>query len=156
MNFQQLKNNDPIVESAVIDFCIRSKPYDFCSIKNHSVKLIQIKKYYEYLLQECNIFYVTENQRVVFFIAISEHDDRVEMQFVFSDTFDLIKNAKAFREFYWKQSDCSKPFVGVVKRHHKLKKYLNYIKKRDPDAKILLDNGEILVLYTRDGVQKQI
>lgn len=141
-----------MVESAVIDFCIRSQPYDFCSIKNHSVKLIQIKKYYEHLLQECRIFYATENQRVVFFIAISEHDDRVEMQFVFSDTFDLIKNAKVFREFYWKEFDCSKPFIGVVKRHHKLKTYLNYIKKRDPDAKIVLDKGEILVLYTRDGV----
>ena len=152
MNFQQLKNNDPMVESALIDFCIRSKPYDFCSIKSHSVKLIQIRKYYEYLLRECNIFYVTENQRVVFFIAISECDDRIEMQFVFSDTFDLIKNAKAFREFYWKQFNCSKPFVGVVKRHHKLKKYLNYIKKRDRDAKIYLDNGEILVLYNRNGI----
>ena len=152
MNFQQLKNNDPMVESALIDFCIRSKPYDFCSIKSHSVKLIQIRKYYEYLLRECNIFYVTENQRVVFFIAISECDDRIEMQFVFSDTFDLIKNAKAFREFYWKQFNCSKPFVGVVKRHHKLKKYLNYIKKRDRDAKISLDNGEILVLYNRNGI----
>ena len=152
MNFQQLKNNDPMVESALIDFCIRSKPYDFCSIKSHSVKLIQIRKYYEYLLRECNIFYVTENQRVVFFIAISECDDRIEMQFVFSDTFDLIKNAKAFREFYWKQFNCSKPFVGVVKRHHKLKTYLNYIKKRDRDAKISLDNGEILVLYNRNGI----
>ena len=152
MNFQQLKHNDQTVESALIDFCIRSKPYDFCSIKNHSVKLIQIKKYYEHLLRECDIFYVTENQRVVFFIAISEHDDRIEMQFVFSGTFDLIKNAKAFREFYWERFDCSKPFVGVVKREHKLKTYLNYIKKRDPCAKIFLDNGEILVSYTRDGV----
>ena len=152
MNFQQLKNNDPMVESALIDFCIRSKPYDFCSIKSHSVKLIQIKKYYEYLLRECNIFYATENQRVVFFIAISEYDDRIEMQFVFSDTFDLIKNAKAFREFYWKQFNCSKPFVGVVKRQHKLKTYLNYIKKRYRDAKISLDNGEILVSYNRNGI----
>lgn len=152
MNFQQLKHHDPMVELALIDFCIRSKPYDFCSIKSHSLKLIQIKKYYEVLFKECDIFYVAENQKVVFFMAISEYDDRIEIQFVFSGTFDLIKNAKAFREFYWKQFNCFKPFVGVVKRQHKLKTYLNYIKKRDPDAKISLDNGEILVLYTRDGV----
>lgn len=152
MNFQQLKHHDPMVESALIDFCIRSKPYDFCSMKSHSLKLMQIKKYYEVLFKECDIFYATENQKVVFFMAISEYDDRIEIQFVFSGTFDLIKNAKAFREFYWKQFNCSKPFVGMVKRQHKLKTYLNYIKKRDPDAKIFLDNGEILVSYTRDGV----
>ena len=66
MNFQQLKHNDPIVESALIDFCIHSKPYDFCSIKNHSVKLIQIKKYYEYLLNECDIFYCKQNSSIKF------------------------------------------------------------------------------------------
>jgi hypothetical protein len=152
MNFQQLKGDNSIVQSRFEDFCICSKPYDFCSIKNPSVRMVQIKKYYEYLLRECNIFYVLENQEVVFFIAISEYDDRIEMQFVFSGTFDLIKNAKAFREFYWKQFNCSTPFVGVVKRHHKLKTYLNYIKKRDRDAKISLDNDEILVSYNRDGI----
>jgi hypothetical protein len=153
MNFQQLKNNDPMIESALIDFCIRSKPYDFCSIKNSSVRLMQIKKYYEHLLRECDIFYVAENQKVVFFIAISEYDDRIEIQFIFSTPFFLTaKTFKAFREFYWGLFDCSLPFMGEVKRQHKLKTYLNAIQKRDPNAKVFLDKDPILVSYTRDGL----
>jgi ADP-heptose:LPS heptosyltransferase len=152
MNFQQLKHHDPMVESALIDFCIRSKPYDFCSIKSHSLKLTQIKKYYEFLLNKYDIFYHAQNGDVRFFIAISHEKLHTEIRFIFGATFNIEKDFRAFREFYWKQFNCSKPFVGEVKRHHKLKTYLKGIEKRDANAKISLDNGEILVSYTRDGI----
>jgi len=152
MNFQQLKNNDQIVESALIDFCIRSKPYDFCSIKNNSVRSIQIKKYYEFLVKECDIFYCKQNGSIKFFIALSHEESCEEIQFIFGDPIHIVKAFKAFREFYWNRFDLSLPFAGTVKRQHQLKAYLNFIKRKDPDAKISLDNGEILVLYTRDGV----
>lgn len=153
MNFQQLKHNDQTVESALIDFCIRSKPYDFCSIKSHSLKLMQIKKYYEYLLNECDIFYCKQNGSIKFFIAISKEESHLEIRFIFSDPFYYtVKTFKAFREFYWEQFNCSWPFMGEIKREHKLKTYLKAIQKKDPYAKIFLDKDPILVSYTRDGV----
>lgn len=152
MNFQQLKNDNEMIASAVMDYCIRSKPYDFCSIKSQSLKIIQIKKYYEFLLNECDIYYCSENNKVTFFIAISNYDKHIEIQFIFSSPFDAEKNFRAFREFHWNKFDHNKPFVGEVRRHYKLKNYLNYIKKRDENAKISLDNGKILVSYSRDGL----
>jgi len=153
MNFQQLKNNDQIVESALIDFCIRSKPYDFCSIKSHSLKLMRIKKYYEYLLNECDIFYCKQNGSIKFFIAISREESHLEIRFIFSSPFYYtVKTFKAFREFYWEQFSCSWPFMGEIKREHKLKTYLKAIQKKDPYAKVFLDKDPILVLYTRDGL----
>jgi len=152
MNFQHLKDNDSIVESALIDFCIRSKPYDFCSIKNGSARLIQIKKYCEELLKKCDIFYYKQNGRVRFFMAISREASYIEIQFIFGDPIHVVKDFKAFREFYWKNFDCVLPFAGAVKRQHQVKAYLNFIKRKDPDAKIFLDKDPILVLYTRDGL----
>lgn len=152
MNFQHLKDDNPIVESAVIDFCLQSKPYDFCSIKSYSVKMIQIKKYYQFLLETSGIFYCIENGSVKFFISIYPSDSNIEIKFIFGSPFDLARNFKLFREFYWKQFNCSLPFVGEVKRQHKLKTYLKSIEKRDPSAKIFLDNGKILVSYSRDGL----
>lgn len=152
MNFQQLKNDNPMVESALIDFCIRSKPYDFCSIKNHSIKLIQIRKYYKFLLKEFDIFYYNQDGRIRFFIAIHRQTSHIEIQFIFGVPLNIVKDFNAFREFYWNQFNCSLPFVGVVKRHHQLKSYLNFIEKKDKKAKISLDNGEILVSYTKNGI----
>jgi hypothetical protein len=152
MNFQQLKNDNQMIASAVIDYCIRSKPYDFCSIKSQSLKMIQIKKYYEFLLTECDIFYCSHNNKVTFFVALSQREAHIEIQFIFSGPFDLVKNFRAFREFYWNKFDHNKPFVGEVRRHYKLKTYLNYIKKRDKNVKFSLDNGKILVSYSRDGL----
>jgi len=153
MNFQQLKNNDPMIESALIDFCIRSKPYDFCSIKNRSARLIQIKNFYNYLFKECDIFYCKQNGGVRFFIAVSREESHIEIRFIFSTpVFYTAKTFKTFREFYWELFDCSLPFMGEVKRQHKLKTYLNAIQKRDPNAKVFLDKDPILVSYTRDGL----
>ena len=152
MNFQQLKHHNPMVESALIDFCIRSKPYDFCSIKSHSLKLMQIKNYYEFLLKKFDIFYYEQDGRIRFFIAIHRQTSHVEIQFIFGVPLNIVKDFNAFREFYWNQFNCSSPFVGVVKRDHQLKSYLNFIKKKDRKAKISLYNGEILVSYSRAGV----
>lgn len=152
MNFQQLKHNDSMVESALIDFCIRSKPYDFCSLKNRSVRLMQIKKYCEFLLKECCVFYHQQDNNVRFFIAVSLQESGVEIEFIFGAPSHIVKDFKAFREFYWKQFNCFLPFVGAVKRRHQLKAYLNFIQKKDPYAKILLDKDPILVSYSRDGV----
>ena len=152
MNFQQLKNNDQIVESALIDFCIRSKPYDFCSIKNHSVKLIQIKKYYEYLVDETSIFYLSHGDHIRFFLSIKQDSESVVIEFIFGDPLTMLDDFRIFREFYWRQFNCDIPFTTEIKRRHKLKPFLNFIKKKDRNAKFLLDNGKILVSYTRDGV----
>jgi hypothetical protein len=152
MNFQQLKHNDPMVESAFQNFCISSKPLDFCLIKSPSEKIAQIKRYYNHLLNNSNAFYLVENNRIVFFISIVKREFDITIEFIFGDPWRIERNFKAFREFYWQKFDCLLPFVGEVRRSFKLKTYLKYIQKKDPCAKIFLDKDPILVLYSRNGL----
>jgi hypothetical protein len=154
MNFQQLKGSNAIVELAFEDFCIRSKPYDFCSIKSPSVRSLQIKKYYEYLVEKTDIFYLTHDKRITFFLSITPEPSHVTVEFIFGDTYCMLENFRVFREKYWKQLDYNVPFSTEIKRQHKLKSFLKFIQKKDKDAKFSLDNGKILVLYTSDGAQK--
>ena len=141
-----------MIESAFQNFCISSKPLDFCLIKSPSEKILQIKKYYNHILKKSDIFYLVEDGRVIFFISIVAEESRTIVEFIFGDMGRIINNFRVFREFYWRKFDCHLPFVGEVRRAFKLKTYLKAIQKKDPCAKIFLDKDPILVLYTRDGV----
>jgi len=152
MNFQQLKGDNPALQSAFEDFCIRSKPYDFCSIKNPSARIVQIKKYYEYLVDTTSVFYLAEGDHIRFFLSIKQTQESIVIEFIFGDPSTMLGDFRVFREFYWRQFDCDLPFTTEIKRQHKLKAFLNFIQKKDKNAKISLDNGNILVSYTRNGI----
>ena len=152
MNFQQLNNSNTIVQSAFENFCIRSKPYDFCSIKNPSIRTTQIKKYYEYLVGATDIFYLMENDHLRFFVSIKREESQITIEFIFGDAATMLKDFCVFRSQYWNHNNCHLPFATEIKRKHKLKPFLNFIQKKDPSAKFLLDNGKILVSYSRDGL----
>jgi hypothetical protein len=152
MNFQQLNGDNSTVQCTFEDFCIRSKPYDFCSIKNPSVRMVQIKKYYEYLVNTTHIFHLTQDDHTRFFLSIKPEPPNITIEFIFGDPLTMLEDFRIFREFYWRQFDCDTPFTTEIKRQHKLKPFLNFIRRKDKNAKISLDNGKILVLYTKDGI----
>jgi hypothetical protein len=152
MNFQQLNNSNPIVQSAFENFCIRSKPYDFCSIKNPSIRTTQIKKYYEYLIETSDIFYLMQRDHLRFFISIKREASQITIEFVFGNAETVIKDFCSFRNQYWDRNNCHLTFATEIKRKHKLKPFLNFIQKKYPNAKFSLDNGKILLLYSRDGL----
>jgi hypothetical protein len=154
MNFQQLNGDNLFVRSTFVDFCVRSKPYDFCSIKNPSVRMTQIKKYYEHLVKTTSIFYLAQGDRTRFFLSIKPEAGSVTIEFIFGDPLTMLEDFRVFREFYWQKFDCDTPFTTEIKRQHKLKPFLNFIRKKDKNAKISLDNGKILVSYSRNGAQK--
>jgi hypothetical protein len=152
MNFQKLNGGNLTVQSAFEDFCIRSKPYDFCSIKNPSVRLMQIKKYYEYLVETTNIFYLMRSDHLRFFVSIKREESQITIEFIFGDAETMLKDFCVFRDHYWNHNNCDLPFVTEIKRKHKLKPFLNFIQKKDPSAKFFLDNGKILVSYNINGI----
>jgi hypothetical protein len=151
MNFQQLKGDNSIVQSRFEDFCIRSKPYDFCSIKNPSARMMQIKKYYEYLVETTRIFHLTQGDHTRFFLSIKPELLNITIEFIFGDPLTMLEDFRIFREFYWREFDCDATFTTEIKRQYKLKPFLNFIKRKDKSAKISLDKGKIFVSYTRDG-----
>jgi len=87
-----------------------------------------------------------------FFISIKREASQITIEFVFGDAETVIKDFCSFRKQYWDRNNCHLTFATEIKRKHKLKPFLNFIQKKDPNAKFSLDNGKILLLYSRDGL----
>ncbi len=151
MNFQQVNSLDPAVLEGFISFCLQSKPYPFCSLPTFSARVSQIKKYYEYLFQIANIYIIKKNNKVSFFVAVKEEEDRVCVEFIYGEPFSGITDFCNFRRFYQEQKNKNFLFYTNLLREHKKNALLNLIKKRDKNAKISLDNGKIFVLWYNDN-----
>jgi hypothetical protein len=151
MNFQQVNASDSSVLDSFISFCLRSKPYPFCSLPTFSARIIQIKNYYEHLFEVAEIYVLKQDGQIVFFIATHEKEDGVCVEFVYGSPFTILGEFREFRYFYQKQKNKTCVFYSYLLREHKLNAMFNMIKKRDKNAKISLDNGKILVLWYNDN-----
>lgn len=147
MNFQLLKENNDIVEEAFVSFCLKSKPYDFCSGPSMSLRTLQIKSYYQFLMAEKDVYFVEQNRFIRFFIAIQETEEGFYVDFIFGLPFKLGSDFKNFRQFYRSKRSRNCKFFTKIKRKHKLQLFLKGIKKRDASANFCVDNGEICVSW---------
>lgn len=148
MNFQLLeKHNDEKIQDAFLDFFLKSKPYDFCSLPSRSARVMQIKKYYEFLISRKIVYFAEDHRGLRFFIAFFELNGEIYVDFVFGPPFKLAKDFKLFREFYRKEKNENFKFYTKIHRKHKLKNFLASIKGRDPDAIFSIDNEEICVSW---------
>jgi hypothetical protein len=147
MNFQPVKQQDHNVENAFVSFCIKSKPYDFCSLPTMSARLFRIKDYYDFLLREKNCFFLGERDFVDFFIALDHSPTGVYVDFVFGPPFKLQKYFENFRKFYRGQHQDDLEFRTILKRQHKKSSFVRAIKKRDASARFSVDNDEIHVSW---------
>jgi hypothetical protein len=154
MNFQPVKEDNSLVESCFLSFCLGSKPYDFCSLPTASLRRLHIKNYYNYLLTEKQCFFLQENGTVRFFIAVEKRPDDIYVDFIFGEPFKLSSDFKRFRSFYNELCGGSFEFFTVIHRKHKLKNFLNCLKNREHCTIFSLDNGEIHVKWLHNGLQK--
>jgi hypothetical protein len=154
MNFQLVNPSDQTVMDDFVSFCLKSKPYSFCCLPALSARIFQIKKYYECLFQDNEVYALKENGSVRFFIALKKQDNEAFADFVIGKPFLIFSDFANFRKFYSDLHNTPFTFRTLINRENKLEPYLKYIKKRDPDARFLLDNDKIFVLwYNKNGTQ---
>lgn len=147
MTFQRIKELDALLEQDFINFCLKSKPYDFCCMHSRNMSVHKIKEYMLFLFKECEMYTLKRNDKIQFFVAVSKKDDEAFVEFAFGQPFSVISDFKSFRRFYSEINQKAMKFSGKITRKHKLKSYLKFLKQKDSEIQIILDNQEIAVLW---------
>lgn len=147
MHFQRIKETDKTIENMFINYCIDSKPYDFCHLPSRSMSIFKIKEYMEFLFNTCEVYLGMIDNQIKIFIAVERKDNATIIQFVFGTPFGFMSNVAMFRRFYKKVNPEIQKFSAQIMRKHKLDSFLKFITKKDPEMQINLDKQEITVLW---------
>jgi hypothetical protein len=130
-----------------IDYCIRSKPYDFCHMPSRQMTIMKIKEYMQFLFETCEVYLGISKSQIKIFIAVSKQGDKVNVEFIFGNPFGFMKNFSHFRDFYKNVNQEIQTFEAQIKRKYKLNTFLKFIQAKDSKMKIILDKQEIAVLW---------
>jgi hypothetical protein len=142
MNFTLIKELPEAEKKNLIRFFLKSKPYPFCQMPSMFLALFKIKEYIDFLFDNFSIYV-----RKDFFIAISVEKEKAIVQFVKGSSFNGISDFEEFRAFFCAQNKNVKVFYTEIQRDYKKQKLIRFIKRRDKNAKINLDNDKICVLW---------
>lgn len=147
MQFQRINKPNPDIQKMFVEFCLMSKPYDFCHMPSRILSLNKIKEYMMFLFDTCEIYLGTLDRQIKLFVAVCKNNQNVAIEFIFGTPFGFMKNLKQFRKFYSNVNKEIRTFSAQIKRKHKLKSFLKFIEAKDSEMKIFLDKQEIAVLW---------
>jgi len=130
------------------DFCVKSKPYDFCSLPSKRLRDIKIKNSFDFYANQ--IVYKAEYQsKVMGFVFLEEENYCLDVNFIFGvrknfTSPKLIKAAHAifdnalhkFNKNYLKSQ---------VRRTFKVDSYIKWVDRYDKRAIILTDDKKTIV-----------
>jgi hypothetical protein len=142
MNFTLIKELDKNLETKIINFFLKSKPYDFCCLPSRNLSVIKIREYIRHLFEH-SVIYISKN----FFIALSVENETATIEFLFGSPFEVIGEFKKFRSFFHQINPQVKNYFSEIQRKHKRQHLIKMIQRRDETAKIKLDNHKICVLW---------
>lgn len=147
MQFQRINQATDEIREKFISYCIKSKPYDFCHLPSRATSIIKIKEYIEFLFKICEVYLGTINGEIKLFVAVKRDNQNLEIEFIFGNHFGFLENFKKFRLFFSDSHPEIRTFRAQITRKHKLKYFMNFLSKKDPNIRIILDNQEIVVLW---------
>ncbi len=147
MQFQRIKQPTKQIEDMFLSYCLISKPYDFCHMPSRHMSILKIKEYMRFLFEKFEVYIGIQNQQIKLLVAIATREIEAVVEFIFGSPFGFMDNFACFRSFYQKVNPEIKKFSAHIARKHKLKSFLNFITKKDPQMQIILDKQEIAVLW---------
>jgi len=147
MQFQRINQATDKITDKFISYCLKSKPYDFCHLPSRTASIIKIKEYIEFLFQICEVYLGMIDDQIKLFVAVRRDNQNLEIEFIFGDHFGFLENFKKFRLFFSDSYPEIRTFRAQITRKYKLKHFMNFLSKKDPNIQIILDNQEIVVLW---------
>tara|TARA_R100000908_G_scaffold29011_1_gene13183 strand:+ start:82 stop:792 length:711 start_codon:yes stop_codon:yes gene_type:complete len=130
------------------DFCIRSKPYDFCSLPSRQLRDKKIKSSFNFYSTKI-VYKAESNGKVMGFVFLEEETNCLDVNFIFGvrknfTSPKLISAAHAifddalvkFNKNYLKSQ---------VRRTFKVKSYIKWVDRYDKRAIILTDDKNTIV-----------
>jgi hypothetical protein len=146
---KQVDHNNKGLFDMFYNFCIKSKPYDFCSLKSPSLRAIKIKEYFNFLSKECFIIKSSrpEIDRYTFF---SWDDSEITLQFSFG-TFckdQKLSIQMVYETILFAMNKFDKSSISAtITRKHKLNKFLNWLKRYDHIGELNIKENNIQIIW---------
>ena len=135
------------------EFCIKSKPYDFCSIKSKSLRDNKIKDIFTEFFSY-RVYKAQENDTIVGFCFMKEERYCLDVAFIFG-IWRSVRSSKlilATHQIFNKAlQDCNKNYLkSQIRRTFKVKPYKKWIEKYDKTAIIFNDDNNTVVWCNKD------
>ena len=135
------------------EFCIKSKPYDFCSIKSKSLRDNKIKDIFNEFFSY-RVYKAQENDTIVGFCFIKEEEYCLDVAFIFG-IWRSVRSSKLIlathKIFNKALQDCNKNYLkSEIRRTFKVRPYKKWIEKYDKTAIIFNNDNNTVVWCNKD------
>jgi hypothetical protein len=144
MKIKQILERNENLDNYFINFCLRSKPFDFCCLSSKTLRMTKINEYLDVLYETCKIFIVYKNNKILTSVFISEQPDHLIVEFVFGNAIDFTSK-EAIDGFHkilkFAQEKFQKYYtISVIEREFKKNKYITWIKRYDKKCEICYED----------------
>ena len=77
IKIKQLISPNKDLYNVFFDYCVKSKPYDFCELNSIKLRNFKINEYYHNLINTSEIFECVENTKIVWHVFLSKQKDHL-------------------------------------------------------------------------------
>ena len=136
-----------------LQYCIRSKPYDFCELKSFKLRNAKIKEYFNVLISDTIIFVAEIDSKIFEYTFFSKQEDYLILEFVFSNNeFKSQFLIKHFHEILiLAQKTFDKEYIkSTIQRKYKKQKFINWIKRYDKVCEITEIEGKTQIIWKNE------
>ncbi len=141
------------------DFCIQSKPYDFCNLPSRHLRDHEIRRAFEDF-KTCEIYTSNHDGKTVGFAFLYVEDDCIDVSFLFGvrRNFTSIKLIEATHAaFDMALKDHNKNYLkSQIRRNFKFKSFKKWIERYDKRAIIFNDDDNTVVWCNKEYMTKDL
>lgn len=149
---KQIDKLDDAFYQFFLNFCIRSKPYDFCCLKSTNLRDLKIREYFDFLLEECFVVkYSTSGIDRYTFFSWEESD--IVLQFSFGHfSKDQKLSMKMIHEtILFAMNNFDKSSISAtITRKYKINKFLNWLKRYDHIGDLKIEKNNIQIVWKHE------
>jgi hypothetical protein len=151
IKIKQLINPNKDLYNVFFEYCVKSKPYDFCELNSIKLRNFKINEYYDSLLSICEIFECKEDDKTVWYVFLSKQKDNLIVEFAIGDN----KNFKSkiliqvlHEVFIVAQTMFNKKYIKTsIQRRYKKQNLINWLKRYDKVAEFIEINGKTDIIW---------
>ena len=136
-----------------LQYCIKSKPYDFCELKSFKLRNAKIKEYFNTLTSSSIIYTAEIDSKIFAYTFFSEEKDHLVLEFVIGDSkFNSLFLIKHFHEMLTlSQKVFDKRYTeSTIQRKHKKQKFINWIKRYDKICEITESDNQTKIIWKNE------
>jgi hypothetical protein len=149
---KQVDHNNKELFDMFYNFCIKSKPYDFCSLKSPSLRSMKIKEYFDFLSKECFII-KSSKPKIDRYTFFSWENSEIALQFSFGHfSKDQKLSMRMIHEtiFFAMNKFDKSSISATITRKHKLNKFLNWLKRYDHIGELNIKENNIQITWKHE------